>query len=98
MKIGHLDNKPALTPATSERKAVTSTAPGPAAAVEPSAQVALSPSLTALTSHAPEASFDSAKVERITQAIREGRFSVDAGAIADKLIANAQELLSRKAS
>jgi len=42
-----------------------------------------------------DASFDKAKVERISAAIRDGRFQVDAGAIADKLIANAQELLGR---
>jgi negative regulator of flagellin synthesis FlgM len=42
-----------------------------------------------------EGSFDAAKVERITQAIRDGTFSVNAGAIADQLIANAQELLDR---
>lgn len=40
------------------------------------------------------ADFDSAKVDAIRQAIREGRFSVNAGAIADKLIADAASLLS----
>jgi negative regulator of flagellin synthesis FlgM len=42
-----------------------------------------------------EGSFNAAKVERIAQAIRDGSFSVNAGAIADQLIANAQELLDR---
>ena len=37
--------------------------------------------------------FDSAKVDAIRQAIREGRFSVNAGAIADRLIADAAALL-----
>jgi negative regulator of flagellin synthesis FlgM len=45
-----------------------------------------------------EGSFDAAKVERIAQAIRDGQFRIDAGAIADKLIANAQELLERRPS
>lgn len=42
-----------------------------------------------------EGSFDSAKVERISQAIREGKFTIDAGAIADQLISNARELLEQ---
>jgi len=37
--------------------------------------------------------FDSAKVDAIRQAIREGRFTVNPGAIADKLIADAAALL-----
>lgn len=41
------------------------------------------------------ADFDAVKVARISQAMRDGRFSVDAGAIADKLIANARVLLCR---
>ena len=39
------------------------------------------------------ADFDAEKVLRIAQAIRDGRFTVDAHAIADKLIANAREIL-----
>lgn len=38
--------------------------------------------------------FDSAKVDAIRQAIRDGKFSVNAGAIADKLIADAASLLA----
>ena len=37
--------------------------------------------------------FDAAKVDAIRQAIREGRFTVNAGAIADRLIADAAALL-----
>jgi negative regulator of flagellin synthesis FlgM len=39
--------------------------------------------------------FDAAKVERLAQAIRDGKFEVNAEVIADKLITNAQELLAR---
>mgnify|MGYP003478288880 CR=1 FL=1 len=62
-------------------------------ALEASAKVALSSS--AALSGANEASFDQAKVERISQAIHDGQFKINAGVIADKLIANAQELLGR---
>jgi negative regulator of flagellin synthesis FlgM len=94
MKIGPLESKPAGTPAT-ERK-------NPTAAVEihaePSAQVALSPEASALATARAEPAFDAAKVERIAQAIRDGKFTIDAEAIADKLIVNAEELLGRKPS
>jgi negative regulator of flagellin synthesis FlgM len=43
-----------------------------------------------------DATFDGAKVERIAQAIRDGQFTINAEAIADKLIVNAAELLGRK--
>lgn len=39
------------------------------------------------------ADFDAAKVDAIRQAIRDGKFSVNAGAIADRLIADATSLL-----
>ena len=98
MKIGPQDNKLApLTPAP-ERKgsspAVKSALP---AAVEPSAKVALSASAAASAANATsvvgDGSFDSAKVGRIAQAIRDGKFTVNADAIAEKLILNAEELL-----
>jgi negative regulator of flagellin synthesis FlgM len=94
MKIGSLDTQPVATPVASERKAA---APG-AAAGEPSAQVALSSAATGLsTTTAADGPFDSAKVQRIAQAIRDGKFEVHPEAIADKLIANAQELLGKTA-
>lgn len=39
---------------------------------------------------------DSAKVAAIKQAIAEGRFTINAGAIADSLISSAQELLGKQ--
>jgi negative regulator of flagellin synthesis FlgM len=39
--------------------------------------------------------FDAAKVERIGKAIAEGSFKANPEAIADKLIANTQELLRK---
>lgn len=62
-----------------------------------SAKVELSSTAASLRTQASAApaEFDAAKVERITQSIAEGRFKVNAEAIADKLIANAQELLGK---
>lgn len=40
---------------------------------------------------------DAAKVEAVKQAINEGRFKIDAGAVADRLINAAKELLNRRA-
>ena len=65
-------------------------------APEASAKIELSSTATALLAGMPdEGSFDVQKVGRITQAITDGKYIVNADAIADKLIANAQEVLSR---
>jgi negative regulator of flagellin synthesis FlgM len=95
MKIGPLDPKFANLPAVERRGPAAPAAPAAGGTGgEASAKVALSPAARLLTEAAGDAgSFDSAKVERIAQAIRDGRFTVNADAIADKLIANAQELL-----
>ncbi|CAD5374751.1 Flagellar biosynthesis anti-sigma factor FlgM [Rubrivivax sp. A210] len=93
MKIGPLDAKPVAPPATAERK-------GQPAAVEAeaSAKVDLSPAASLMSGMAADPTFDSAKVDRIAQAIRDGQFKVNPEAIADKLILNAQELLGRQFS
>lgn len=93
MKIGPIEPK-VTQPATSapERRAGSARTTGEA---EPSAKVQLSTASSVSGGAVDDASFDKAKVERISAAIRDGRFQVDAGAIADKLIANAQELLGR---
>lgn len=92
MKIGPIENKAAVSPAVNERKSSAGGAPRSGQAAEPSAQVELSPSAT-LGIDSGAAVFDGAKVQRIADAIREGRFVVNHEAIADKLIANAKELL-----
>ena len=92
MKIGPLNNQPLATqPAERKSSAATATS-----STEPSAQVALSTAATALSSSSTDSTFDTKKVERIAQAIRDGKFKVNADAIAEKLIVNAQELLGRK--
>jgi negative regulator of flagellin synthesis FlgM len=90
MKIGPVETKSTNVPAAPERKA-TGAANAPA---EASAQVQLSPAAAGLASADP--TFDTEKVERIAQAIRDGKFTINAEAIADKLIINAEELLGRK--
>jgi negative regulator of flagellin synthesis FlgM len=100
MKIGPLETQPAavdrVAPAAGERKADAGKAGSAASGPSASATVALSSTAAALTQEAAgEVSFDQAKVDRIAQAIRDGNYQVNAEAIADKLIGNAQELLGK---
>ena len=95
MKIGPLDNKPVAAAAASERK---SAAPPAAGSTEASAKVQLSPAAAVLAQLNADPAFDTAKVDRIAQAIRDRKFEVNADVIADKLIENAVELLGRKPS
>ena len=71
----------------------TATATAPA-----SMQVELSSTAATLragTVQAASADFDVEKVNRVSESIADGTFTVNPEAIADKLIANAQELLSK---
>ena len=102
MKIGQPADKPALTPAGTPR-----TAAGDAPKVQPqqagapegeaSTKVVLSDAAAALLAAAPSANgdFDAQKVDRIGKAIADGSFKVNHEAVADKLIANARELLNK---
>lgn len=92
LPVANTTTGPVATPATPR----SPTEAASAAPVEASAQVALSSTATSLLAGSPAAAeFDSAKVERISQAIDKGEFKIDAGVIADKLIANAAELLKQ---
>lgn len=95
MKIGSLEAKTLVPAVGSERKSGSAAVGGPA---ESSAKVELSPAANLLARVADDPAFDAEKVERIATAIREGKFTVNAEAIADKLIVNAEELLGRKLS
>jgi negative regulator of flagellin synthesis FlgM len=92
MKIGPIDPKITLAATGGERK---TGAPSKETAAGPSATVDLSASAALKLDPNGEGSYDAAKVERIAQTIRDGQFKINAGAIADKLISNAQELLDR---
>jgi len=102
MKIGNINSTAATAAVNGDRKAPTAgtdkKATASAAKADASAQVELSPAASMLSAASADPSFDADKVERIAQAIRDGKFTVNHGAIADKLISNAQELLGRTSS
>jgi negative regulator of flagellin synthesis FlgM len=93
MKIGPLDTKIAAPPLAGERKSASASK---ADGSSPSAMVDLSSVATMKVDAEGEGSFDAAKVARIAEAIREGRLIINASAIADKLLANAQEVLDQQ--
>jgi negative regulator of flagellin synthesis FlgM len=96
MKIGSFDNQKPAKPAAPAPAAARDGTPAAGSAVpEASAKVQLSPAAAAL-SGADAGDFDSAKVQRIAQAIRDGKFEVNPEAIADKLIASTSDLLGPK--
>ena len=107
MKIGNSPEGTASPPKAEQRPAArkpeaaatAETVRPTAAAPAPSAQVAISSTAQrAASAGADDGSFDAAKVQRISQAISEGKFTVNAHAIADTLVATAQELLSARAN
>ncbi|MDQ6638933.1 MAG: flagellar biosynthesis anti-sigma factor FlgM, partial [Pseudomonadota bacterium] len=66
-----------------------------AATVDASATVALSSTASTLLSGGAAGEFDADKVARIGAQVADGSFKINPEAIADKLIANAQELLTK---
>ena len=103
MKIGHPADKPlpaatAGTPAAPAEaaKATAGAHATGAANVDASATVALSSTAsTLLSGGAASGEFDADKIARISAQLADGSFKVNPEAIADKLIANAQELLAK---
>lgn len=96
MKIGSLEAKPVVPAPANERK--VGSGPSGTAADGGSAKVELSTAASLMAKIADDPAFDAQKVERIAGAIRDGKFTVNAEAIAEKLIVNAEELLGRKLS
>ena len=102
MKIGHSADKPLPAPAAGTPAAPAEAAKATAgvhatgaANVDASATVALSSTASTLLSGGASGEFDADKVARIAGQIADGSFKVNPEAIADKLIANAQELLTK---
>jgi len=76
----------------------TATPAKPAAGNSASVQLSdLSTRLSQLETQFSQSSFDAGKVTEVRSAIAEGRYQIDAGAVADKLIATAAQLAGRKA-
>lgn len=106
MKIGNSPDGSASTAKAEQRPAArkaessgTTEVVRQAATPAPSTQVEISSAAKlAASGGSDDGSFDTAKVARITQAISEGKFTINAKAIADKLVSNAQELLSSRAN
>ena len=98
MKIGNSADKRNVIPAettAAKPKDEAAKATASQGAAEKSAQVKLSDAAATLMSGTDAAEFDGAKVARISQAIADGSYKVNAELIADKLIANAQEVLGK---
>jgi negative regulator of flagellin synthesis FlgM len=101
MKIGSFENKATVAPMQNDRKTGNADKAGSAAAggaAQPSATVSISSTASLISSMDNDGTFDAEKVARMAQAIRDGKFEVNAEAIADKLIANTQELLRKYSS
>lgn len=103
MKIGNTAGSPNVAPvgqpatrgaADGARTNNTAASSGAGAA---SATVSLSGAAKALLDGA-DGTFDANKVEQVRQSIADGTYKVNAEAIADKLLANAQEVLGKSGS
>ena len=104
MKIGPSSEQPVSKPVTPGAQApsdATRTAAGAASvaasppASDASAKLALSSTASNLLTTGIGAEFDAQKVASISAAIDNGSFKINPEAIADKLISNAQELLTQ---
>ena len=83
---------PTPTPVPANPTSTTGAIPAQA---DPSAKIALSSTASTLLSNDSTPEFDAAKVASVSSQIDKGTYKINPEAIADKLISNAQELLSR---
>jgi len=89
-----IDHNPLIRPGSTQPREDAQKANDPA---KPSARNAEPGARTHLSHHAadPSQDIDTARVEEIREAIREGRLEIQADRIADGLIANVRELLGQ---
>lgn len=85
-----------VAPSAQEARAAGGRPAEPVAQVEKVQLSELASRLNQLETQFAQADFDIKKVEEVRAAIAEGRFKVNAEAVADKLLASAAELLGRK--
>ena len=83
-------SKPSGSPTTSE----TRSRPSVASTATSNDDVQVSGAAAQLLAADDEQVFDAARVSEIKQAISEGRFTINASAIADRLISSARELVA----
>ena len=99
MKIGPSPDQPTPKPVSTGAQAPSDASRASAAANPPesdaSAKLALSSTASNLLTTGIGAEFDAQKVASISAAIDNGSFKINPEAIADKLISNAQELLTQ---
>jgi negative regulator of flagellin synthesis FlgM len=100
MKIGSSNDAAVTAAAVAATKAERGAAAGVAAPGTTGAGVPVTVSAAArsLETSAAGSGIDEAKVASVRAAIADGTFTTNSGAIADKLLANAQEVLSRTRS
>lgn len=99
MKIGNPADKPSgvgpVGPVRSQPAEAAKAQEKAAGTTDPSAKVELSNTAASLLSTGANSEFDADKVARIAQAISDGKFEINAEKIADRLIANAHEVLGK---
>ena len=91
--VGHSAPSRSATESSDKGQGGAPSAGGPAPAA--SATVKLSAAAQVLLDGGGGSGFNAEKVDRMRKAISDGTYKVNAEAIADKLIANAQDLLKR---
>jgi negative regulator of flagellin synthesis FlgM len=99
MKIGNPADKPGsaapVAPVRNQPAETKAQEDAAKSATDPSAKVELSNTASTLLEGGASGDFDADKVARIAQAISEGKFEINAEKIADRLIANAHEVLGK---
>jgi negative regulator of flagellin synthesis FlgM len=101
MKIGPLNDAALAAAAVGAAKPERGAAPGIAAPQDAGTSgvpVTVSAAARSLEAPAAGSGIDEAKVAAVRAAIADGSFKVNSEAIADKMLANAQEILSRTRS